>query len=451
MQQRVTIEDVTAIRSRSARSTRRARAAALAVAGALSLAFAAPRATAEPGQPEALAQPTPSAQPSAVQPPAVQEGRVRYVQAGPSGARARNLYDAQGIVVRDLPAGTVLAVHGERAGWLDVEAPGGFQVWVYGKYVRPAGEAGVVEITGSRVLMRPLPSSGPESLPLSRRFELGETVRLIRRNDSSRSLSEDWVQVWSPPGARAWVRAAETTPVASGEDGARLWSQAVAAALEVPAAAKPTAAEVSSRAAEARPAAAPARTQDAARASDLLRRADELLANERRREEAGGQPNYTAAISAYEEVLAVIPAGPTADLATRNIKLAESYAEARQIRLDLENQKLDYESQLAQREEEKEAARDRDVFEGRFAERGWLERRETVDGEPVWVLNFAGGDAAQLVCNSGRYELGLFRDFEIGVNGSVITAELTSEVGRPVRPRTIDVAAIEVISGRRRR
>ncbi len=376
--------------------------------------------------------------------------KLRYVQAGPNGARARNLYDAQGLVVLDVAPQTVLAVYGERSGWLDVEAPGGFKVWVYGKYVRPASTAGMVEITGSNVRMRPLPSSGPESLPLARKFTLGETVRLIRRNDSSLALAEDWVQVWSPPGARAWVRASETTPVDSRVEGSRLWADAVASAVST----KPVveAPKTPPAVAKGKPApAAAAAKQEPARATDLLRKADQLLAAERERDDQGGQPNYAVVVGAYEDVLELTDNGPTADLARGRIQLAKSYADAYQIRLDLENQKVEYQKELQEREAKKETARGRDVFEGRFAERGWLERRKGAgpDAEPVWVLHYAGGDVAELACSSGRYDMNLFRDFEIGVNGAVVRGTTSQDLGAPALPRVIDVTSIEVISGRK--
>jgi hypothetical protein len=304
--------------------------------------------------------------------------------------------------------------------------------------------------------MRPLASSGPESMPLQQKLDVGDTVRLIRRNDSALPLAQDWDLVWSPPGARAWVRAAETVPVSSGADGARLWGEAVASSSAAAAASAPAVADLGAggeSSGAARPAAAPAAAQDAARASELLQKANQLLDAERQREEQGGQPNYAAVVKAYEDVLAATSGGPTADMANGRIQLAKSYAEAHQIRIDLENQKLDYEEQLARREGEKAEARERDVFEGSFAERGWLERRASVveGDDPIWVLHYAGGDAAQLVCASGRYDLALFADFEIGINGAVVRARQAGAVGQPALPPLIDVASLEVIAGRRRR
>ena len=189
-------------------------AAAVLAVGWMGGASAAPMEAAAPA-PTAPAAPMALAAPAA---PAAQDtGKLSYARVGTGGATARNLYDQQGLAVLEVPAGTVLAVHGERSGWLDVEVPGGFKVWVFGEYVRAASEAGTLQITGDHVRMRPLPSSGAESLPLRQHLSRGDRVRLIRRNNSSLDLRQDWVQIWSPAGARAWVRASETVALGAPE------------------------------------------------------------------------------------------------------------------------------------------------------------------------------------------------------------------------------------------
>src|SRR5687767_3940065 len=69
---------------------------------------------------------------------------VTYVRVGDKNTSAYNLADAQAVAVLDIAPQTVLAVHGERNGWLDVEAPGGFQVWVWGEYLEETDEPGVL-------------------------------------------------------------------------------------------------------------------------------------------------------------------------------------------------------------------------------------------------------------------------------------------------------------------
>jgi len=374
------------------------------------------------------------------------QGRlVSYVAVGSGGAKARNLYDDQGLVVLEIPSGMVLAVHGERSGWLEVEVPGGFRVWVFGEYVRPAAEAGVLQITGDNVRMRPLPSSGPESLPLRQLLAKGDRVRLIQRHDASLELREDWVQVWSPPGARAWVRASETVPLPAGADGPKLWAAASVGALQRPP-------QATSKG-QAVPAAAPATkaTAEARQVTDLMQTADARLRAEREVDEAGGTPDYAGAIAAYEAVLKVSDGGPTADVARGRIRLAQSYAEAHALREELENEKAALDSALAKREEERTAARERDVYEGRFASRGWLESAPVLGGDPVWVLRWSGDRVAEVVCTSGRYDLSLFAGFEIGIDGDVLRGPLLAADQSVARPQQVDVRRIEVLAGRQTR
>jgi hypothetical protein len=368
------------------------------------------------------------------------QAKLRYVSAGDSGARARNLYDAQGVVVLEVKKDTILAVHGERAGWLDVEAPGGFKVWVYGEYVRAGSEPGEVRISGSNVRMRPLPSSGPESLPLRQHLSRGDEVRMIKRNDPARSLAEDWVQVWSPPGARAWVRVAETKPLAASAKGASLWATAVAAASSRPVA------DVG-----VTPASAPATAKalETADVNALLGKADTLLQNERAKDEAGGVPNYSVVVAAYEVLLTAVDSGPTADLARSRIQLVESYADAYEIRVELEEQRTSLEAAAKERELERDAARTRNALDGRFGARGWLvQRKVTGQRKPVWMLEWSGGAVAEVTCDSGRYDLSVFANYELGVSGRVVRGPSVGSGDIEVRPRQIDISRIEVISGR---
>jgi len=381
---------------------------------------------------------------------AQEQAKLRYVEVGSEGAAARNLYDAQGVIVRDLAPGTVLAVYGERSGWLDVEAPGGFKVWVYGEFVTAAREPGLVRITGNGVRMRPLPSSGAESLPLRQHLYSGNQVRLIKRNDPTLALAKDWVQVWSPPGARAWVRENDAQPLPAGADGAKLWAGAVAAAATEQTAGEPLAEDVGVTTAAA-PAPAVATAKQTAAAGELMTKADMLLSAERDKDEQGGVPNYGLVLAAYDEVLAVVDQGPTADLARSRRQLAESYADAYQIRVDLQNQRAALEAAAAKRAEERERAGTRSPFEGRFEARGWLVH-EKVPGEeePVWMVRWSGDPIAEVLCSSGRYDLSLFEDYEIGIGGRVVRGPVAGSGQAAVRPRRIDVTRIEVISGRPR-
>jgi hypothetical protein len=369
---------------------------------------------------------------------------LRYVRAGAAGAKARNIFDAQGVVVGEVPAQAILAVHGERAGWLEVEAPGGFSVWVYGEYVVPTQEPGVLQIRGNDVRMRPLPSSGPESLPLRQLLDNGQKVRLIGRKDLSKPLSNDWVNVWSPPGSRAWVAAAETEALPAGTDGAAQWASAVEEARKALATTA-----VLTDPAQAAEASKVAEGGDQKAVEQALRKAEALLDDARTATQAGGTPDYAAARQAYEDVLALGPNPSTRKLVEDRIAICTTYMEGLSLSSDLEAQLAAIDAALKRREREMASAARRGPLEGRFDERGWVERVEVLgEPEPVYVLRWRGKPVAELVCQSGRFALSDFVDFEIGVTGKELRGSIAGPTELLSRPRTIDVARLEVVSGR---
>ncbi len=371
-----------------------------------------------------------------------EKGLVRYVRAGERGARVYNLNDPQAEVLLEVPAETVLAVHAERSGWLDAEAPGGFQVWVWGEFLAPTNEFGVFQVTGSDVRMRPLPSSGIESYPLEQRLSRGQKLRMIERKDETLPLARDWVRLWSPPGARAWIQASETVPLAADQNGAALWGAAATLALEGRKTPKASAATTSGGAQDA--ALAPAQQVAAA-----LREADELFAAERAKDQKNGTPDYAAVLAGYQAVLELEPKGPTADIAVSRMSTVSALSEAYSLRKDLIAEREDRQRKLQAARQGMAEAGTRDAFYGRFEERGRLVRR-TLPGqdEPIWVLSWGGGDVAELVCFSGRYDLGVFAEFEVGINGRRLRGPIEATADRPGRPAQVDVARLEVLSGR---
>jgi hypothetical protein len=376
---------------------------------------------------------------------------LSYVRAGESGAKAYNLPDAQAVEVLEVSTQTVLAVHAKRSGWLDVEAPGGFRVWVWGEYLEPASEAGKVRVTGNDVRMRPLPSSGIESYALAQKLGRGQVLHLIGRNDESLPMASDWVQVWSPPGARAWVRESETTALQGGESGAKLWGEAVAARL---AARKPAPVTPPAPAGGDTPRAEAAQAVEAAAPSgkdavSALRQAETLFAAEMAKDDAGSIPDYGAVRAAYEQVLALETEGPSAARARARLDEVGLRAEAYRLRHELELERARREAEARAARERMEQAGDRDPFYGRFDSRGWLERRiEPGTTEPVWVLRWSGEDSAELVCFSGRYDLSVFEGYELGINGQMLSGPIEASAGRAMRAARFDVRRIEVISGR---
>jgi hypothetical protein len=140
---------------------------------------------------------------------AAQDAPLRYVHAKDGGAKLYNLADKTSLEVGSVQGKTLLEVYAERAGYLSVDAPAGFEVWVFGEYVRPTQLAGTIEVTGDTVLMRPLPKSDPSAYPLEQRLHKGDRVKVVGRADPKKPLDKDWVRIVTPPGTRAWVLASD--------------------------------------------------------------------------------------------------------------------------------------------------------------------------------------------------------------------------------------------------
>ena len=386
----------------------------------------------------------PIATPSAPAPRAQETPKfLRYVRAGANGAKVRNIYDAQGVVLLDAAPQALFAVHSERGSWLEVEAPGGFSVWVFGEFVQPTGTPGVLQISAADVRMRPLPSSGPESLPLRQLLGLGQRVQLKARKDLSKPLGEDWVNVWSPAGTRAWVAASEVEPVPSGTDGPALWATACVEARKAVGAAGATEASATAPKVEAG-------KLDSKDVSKALADAERALTAERAKEEQGGKPDYAAPRAAFEAVLALQPSAATAELVRGRVELCKGYEEGYALRSELEQQRVALDAALKKRQEDMEKASKRGVFEGRFDARGWLERVDMPgESHAIYLIRWAGESTAELVCTTGRFDLDDFVDVEIGIVGRELRGVLRGPSAALTRPREIDVARIEVISGRK--
>jgi hypothetical protein len=385
--------------------------------------------------------PASAAQAAAPQTP--QAPKVQYLRAGPQGAKARNLQDAGALAVGDLAAGTLLAVYDTQGDWLSVEVPGGFEVWIFGQYVKPASEAGMLEVTGSSVQQRPVASSGNESYPLQPSIPRGERVRMIEQKDPSKPLDQDWVKIWSPPGTRAWMQKSQTEALAAGTDGAAAWAQAVVEAKKRVAgsAAKPGAPTAPTSIKEAASEAAGPKLT----APELLKKADQMLARER----AQKRPDYMVVRDAYNRVLEESKDGPSADLARTHLKEVDAYLEAERIRMELEEERGRRESELVKRQDAlSKAGQAKDLYAGRFEGRGWLERRVVVGQPPSYVLRWSGDQVAEVVCNTGRYDLSVFAGYEIGVNGRELRAAIAGTSVQPGQPKLLDASRIEVLSGR---
>ena len=371
---------------------------------------------------------------------------VRYLRVGPNGTSARNLGDANGVSIGKLSAGSLIAVFKEEGDWLECEVPGGFEIWVFGMYVKASSEAGVLEITGSDVRARPLASSGVESYPLQPNLSRGDRVRLITRKDSSKSLAEDWVKVYSPPGVRGFVAKADCEALPAGMDGAKTWSTAVADTRKR----KPadnTLLVSTPVVGVALPAGAAAVQGDLTpqQALEELQRADSALAQERRAK----QPNYAPVRAQYERVLASTKEGATADMAKRGLSEVDALVELQSLKGDLQNERARAAEDLERRKlAMKNAEMDADAFSGRFDTRGWLEKRVVPGQQATYLLRWGGDVICEIQCNSGRYDLSTFNGCEMGIKGRELRAAVPGDIGRVPVPRLIDASRIEVISCR---
>jgi hypothetical protein len=375
---------------------------------------------------------------------------VRYLRAGEQGAKAYNLPDPQAVVVLDVAPGGVLAVHGERNGWLDVEAPGGFKVWVFGEFLAVGDEPGTVRVQGNDVRMRPRPSSDVDSYALAQKLGRNQKLTVIARRDETLPLASDWVQVWSPAGARAWVNASDTVALEAGASGTALWAAASKEALEArkPAdvvdAASPKAAEAGAPAAEAA-GASKAAPQDAKAA---LERADKLFLAEKSKEASNGAPDYAAVTAAYQEVLDMAPKASVSELAAARLSEVKLQEEAYLLRRDIEFERSRRQAEADAARERMKDAGNRDPYYGKFVTRGFVERRAVPGAkDPIWMLRWSGADAAELVCFYSRYDLSIFEGFEVGVDGSVLAQGQEASSSSPARAQRIDVKRIEVLSG----
>lgn len=378
---------------------------------------------------------------------------TKYVRAAEGGGKVRNLASPAGELVLDAQAGTLLAVRAERSGWLEVEPASGMKVWIYGTYLKKSSTPGVAEINANSVRMRPLPSSDEKSFPLPMKLDRGERVRVIARADASKPIAEDWVQIWSPAGATAWIAASETKALAAGEDGRAAWtgelkaaqaampvvdvfgaSETVAAAPAVAAGGKAGAKEASAKAEPKHHA-----------AYDKLAEAEKLM----KAAQASDSPDFTAAKAAYAAVIAEAPEGASADSARQRLEEISIREEIQRLKLDKDKLQSERAEKLAEAEAKlREVAQRQDPLWGRFQARGWLERQVQAGLPNRYAVTWGGREVAEIACGNGRYELDAFVGCEIGVLGVTQRAAVPASAGAVGTPARVEATRIEVISAR---
>lgn len=404
---------------------------------------------------------------------------LRYVKVGPQGAKVRNYSDSKGLVLTELEPGQVLAVYGESGPggneWLSVEVPGGFPVWVYGKFLRETSERDVYEVTGNNVLQRPRPASDPSSYPVREKLFVRDRVVGIQRNDPSKPLDQDWVQIWSPAGVRAWVDTESITELENGSSGTQLWAQSVltvreergtqggraplgagsaapvaggagaslASSPQEPGASSSGSARGAGDAAAATEAGAP--ILDEYQASRALAGADERFAAQNQ----SAQPDYVVVRASYEAILAMVPEGATAELVRSRLREVDARERAEVIRAELALEANAQRNEIETRRRTiEELGTLRDPLENRYPRRGWLEKIERKNDEPIWILRWSGQIVAEVSCSSGRYDLPVFEDYELGITGRFIQTAATIGASVPPHVAVIDISRIEVLSGR---
>ena len=109
--------------------------------------------------------------------------------------------DGKSPVIEKLSSGTPIRIEKSKSGWTEIRAPGGFTVWVYGKYVSGEGKNAVIK--GKGVRARPLPSTEKPSVVVGS-FKNGDSVELLK-------VEGKWKQVRAPEHLTAWVKSKNIT------------------------------------------------------------------------------------------------------------------------------------------------------------------------------------------------------------------------------------------------
>jgi hypothetical protein len=356
---------------------------------------------------------------------------LRYARVASEGASVLNLADDKAKAIAQLPKGGLVAVYKETpTGWLEVEIPGGFSVWVFGSYLRPTEDPAFFEVTGNAVNLRPRPSSDlttdVNNFPLPQRLQAGDKLRLIELADASKPLAETWAHVWSPPGVHGWLKGATLAALDAGEDGAKLWSAALSALPVTPPPSLHTT-----------PPPPPSEFEKKAQeGQSALEAARSALERERAKE----TPDYDAVEQSFHSIVAL---GGTAAIEARaELRTIATLREASALKADLQRERARRAEEVLEQQQQVWAkSREKDPFGGVFSARGVVERRTGADGVVRFYLRFGGDIRCELSCTSGRYDFTLFAGTEVGVQGSEV-ASRTGEVP------TYEVTRLEVLAVR---
>ena len=389
----------------------------------------------------------------------VQDDEAFFVRAGEAGANVMNFQDENASVVRRAEAGTLMRVRKTDVGFQNVEVAGGLQVWVHGKFLEATAATDVLRCAAWGVLMRPGPDSTVEYMPITVKLQRGDLVRKIELSDPTLPMDKTWVKVWSPPHARGWVKQSETVKVSDEAAAKSEWEQLSAAALlgstsgSVSDAAAPTPKSGAGQAPVANVAGAqdPGSVATRSETADALARADQLYEAAQ-----ASESGFGPVVAAYEGVLAGAAAGSTTyGVVEQRLKEARLHHEIEQLEADARAQRLAEEKKLEQLRRERESQDLKETAHwGRFTERGWVHAQK-IAGEKRYFLEWSGETIAEIRCSTGRYDLSVLEDFEIGLKGVLLRAAMPARTATfnseaiGAEPKLLDVTRVEVISARR--
>ena len=352
---------------------------------------------------------------------------LRYGRIAAASVSVYNLADEKAREIARPPRGQLVAVYKDTApGWLEIEVPGGFPVWVFGLYLEPTEDAQLYQVTRNAVNLRPAPSSDVTSFPLPQRLQAGDKVRVIEILEPEKPLAETWVRVWSPPGVRGCVKSSTVEGLTQGDDGPALWTAALAAL--------PVAPPIQASQARAKEPSEGERREAEARAA--LEEARAAMERERVRE----TPDYDSVEAALNAVVA--RGGAVAIEARAELRTLALLREAATFKADLEREKTRRaEEAFAQQREVWSKSKEKDPLGGAFTVRGVVAKRTSGDGIARFFLSFGEQPVCELVCTSGRYDLSTYHGTHIGVHGTEV-ASRTGELP------TYEISRIEVLAVR---
>lgn len=392
---------------------------------------------------------------------AAQDADATYVRAA-EGAQVYNYQDYRGKVIATSDAGDLFRVlqrhefeiDGRELSWLEVQAPAGMQVWVFGQFLVETGVEGVLRVSGTGVRMRPLPDSSVASFPLKNTLNTGDLVEFVERADPSKPFAEDWIRV-NAEDAIGFMAQETTTPVTGEQEMAaamtewrdeqpelsqkvRAANQAVYAEADDP---------VQDPEPEIRPVTKPAASipEEAYRSLAYGRT---LFNNAIKKGKEAVEADFDPAIRAFLIVLDMVPEdAEIADQARDYLSKAEAHqtlAATREALKDANERQQQWLNSLQQQQAQAELKDS--VHWGRFTGRGWLE--STREGrETRWFLRWSGQVTFEVTCDNGRYDMAQFEGYEIGVRGSLLRARSMATESTPAEEALLDITRIEVISG----